>query len=102
MDSTREPDTYIMLRVSFGDKPSAMIATVALRKTAEMSREIYPEAADIIQRNTYTRLEIMASNWAKEMSTSFQFFYGKMLLGHYHGDSGDHSGHLFCLTAGAW
>ena len=53
MDSTREPDTYIMLRVSFGDKPSATIATVALRKTAEMSREKYPEAADIIQRNTY-------------------------------------------------
>ena len=53
IDSTREPDTYIMLRVSFGDKPSATIATVALRKTAEMSRDKYPEAADIIQRNTY-------------------------------------------------
>ena len=53
MDSTREPDTYIMLRVLFGDKPSATIATVALRKAAEMSREKYPEAADIIQRNTY-------------------------------------------------
>ena len=32
MDSTREPDTYIMLRVSVGDKPSATTATVALRK----------------------------------------------------------------------
>ena len=53
MDSTREPDTYIMLRVLFGDKPSATIATVALRKTAELSRDKYPEAADIIQRNTY-------------------------------------------------
>ena len=53
MDSTREPNTYIMLRVSFGDKPSATIATIALRKTAEMSRDKYPEAADIIQRNTY-------------------------------------------------
>ena len=53
MDSTREPDTYIMLRVSFGDKPSATIKTVALRKTAVVSREKYPEAADIIQRNTY-------------------------------------------------
>ena len=53
MNTTREPDTYIMLRVSFGDKPSATIATVALRKTAEMSREKYPEAADIIQRSTY-------------------------------------------------
>ena len=53
IDSTREPDTYIMLRVSFCDKRSATIATVALRKSAEISREKYPEAADIIQRNTY-------------------------------------------------
>ena len=31
MDTTREPDTYIIQRVSFGDKPSGTIATVALR-----------------------------------------------------------------------
>ena len=53
MDSTREPDTYIIQRVSFGDKPSGTIATVALRKTAEMMRKNYLEAADIIQTNTY-------------------------------------------------
>jgi len=53
MDSTREPDTYIIQRVSFGDKPSGTIATKALRKTAEMMRNEYPEAADIIQNNTY-------------------------------------------------
>ena len=49
MDSTREPDTYIIQRVSFGDKPSGTIATIALRKTAEMTRNEYQEAADIIQ-----------------------------------------------------
>ena len=53
MDSTREPDTYIIQRVSFGDKPSGTIVTIALRKTAEMTRNEYPEAADIIQNNTY-------------------------------------------------
>ena len=53
MNSTREPDTYIIQRVSFGDKPSGTIATIALRKTAEMMRNEYPEAADIIQNNTY-------------------------------------------------
>lgn len=42
MDTTREPDTYIIERVSFGDKPSGTIATVAQRKTAEMGRERYP------------------------------------------------------------
>lgn len=53
MDSTKEPDTYIIKRVSFGDKPSGMMATIPLRKTAEMTRNEYPEAADIIQNNTY-------------------------------------------------
>ena len=53
MDSTREPDTYIIQRISFGDKPSGTIATIALRKTAEMTRNEYPKAADIIQNNTY-------------------------------------------------
>ena len=53
MDSTREPDTYVIQRVSFGDKPSGTITTIVLRKTAEMVRNKYPEAADIIQNNTY-------------------------------------------------
>ena len=53
MDSTREPDTYIIQRVSFGDKPSVTISTIALRKMAEMTRNEYPEATDIIQNNTY-------------------------------------------------
>ena len=37
----------------FGDRPSGTIATVALRKTAEMGQEQYPEAAKIIKDNTY-------------------------------------------------
>ena len=40
MDNTREPDTYIIQRVSFGDKPSGTIATIALRKMAEMMRKV--------------------------------------------------------------
>ncbi|XP_068680692.1 uncharacterized protein [Montipora foliosa] len=74
MDSRREPDTYIiiMLRVSFGDKPSATIATVALRKTAEVSREKYPESADIIQRNTYTDDTIESTDDSKQAITLAQ------------------------------
>ena len=53
MDAKREADTYVIQRVSFGDKPSATIATMALRKTAEMGNEEYPEAAKIILNNTY-------------------------------------------------
>ena len=55
-----------MLRVSFGDKPSATIATVPLRKTAEMSRDKYPEEADIIQRNTYMDDIIQSTDGRKQ------------------------------------
>ena len=53
MDQSREPDTYIIQRVSFGDKPSGTIATVAMRKTAEMGKDLYPQAASVVQKNTY-------------------------------------------------
>ena len=48
MDVTREPDTYVIQRVSFGDKPSGTIATVTLRKTAEMAKENYPQASELL------------------------------------------------------
>ena len=53
MVTDRAPDTYVIQRVSFGDKPSATIATMALRKTAEMGSEQYPDAAKIVKYNTY-------------------------------------------------
>ncbi|XP_020910817.1 uncharacterized protein LOC110248612 [Exaiptasia diaphana] len=53
MNTDRTPDTYVIQRVSFGDKPSATIATMALRKTAEMGSQQYPDAATIVQHNTY-------------------------------------------------
>ena len=40
----REPDTYVMKSVSFGDKPAGNIAIIALNKTAEMSKSEFPEA----------------------------------------------------------
>ena len=53
MDTSREPDTYIIQTVSFGDKPAGTIATVALRKTADMSQKKQPEAAEIVKNNSY-------------------------------------------------
>ena len=46
MNIKRPPDTYVIQRVSFGNKPSGKIATVALRKTAEMGQDKYPKAAN--------------------------------------------------------
>ena len=53
METTREPDIYVIQRVSFGDKPSGVIATVALRKTTEMGKDQFPEASQVILNNTY-------------------------------------------------
>ena len=53
MNIKRPPDTYVIQRDSFGDKPSGTIATVALRKTAEMGQHKYPKAAKVIEENTY-------------------------------------------------
>ena len=51
MNKWKEPDTYVIQRVSFGERPSGTIATIALRKTAEMGPDRYPQA--IIRDNTY-------------------------------------------------
>ena len=53
MEIEREPDVYVITSVSFGDKPAGNIATLALRKTAEMGKETYPKAANVIQNSTY-------------------------------------------------
>ena len=53
METTQEPDIYVIQRVLFGDKPSGAIATVALRKTAEMEKDQFPEASQVILNNTY-------------------------------------------------
>ena len=53
METTKEPDIYVIQRVSFGDKPSGAIATVALRNTAEMGKDQFPEASQVILNNTY-------------------------------------------------
>jgi hypothetical protein len=53
LDSSREPDVYIMLRVNMGDTPAPAICTEALYKTAEQFGGECPEAAHMINKSTY-------------------------------------------------
>ena len=53
LDTSKEPDTYVMTVVNMGDRPSATIAIVALRKTAEMSMAEFPKASKSILSNSY-------------------------------------------------
>nr|XP_054768267.1 uncharacterized protein LOC129275809 [Lytechinus pictus] len=49
----QEPDVYVKKVVTFRDKPAPAMAQIALRRTAEEGRGAYPEAASVIERDTY-------------------------------------------------
>ena len=53
MNLNVEPNTRVMTSVSFGDRPASSISAVALRRTAELNKEKYSEAAEVIISNTY-------------------------------------------------
>ena len=53
LQATKQPDIYVITAVNIGDRPSGTIATVALRKTADANKDVYPRAADIIINSTY-------------------------------------------------
>lgn len=44
----RLPDHYALTSVTFGDRPSGAISTMALQMTAEMFQTEYPEAAELL------------------------------------------------------
>ena len=49
----QKPNIYVITAVNIGDRPIGTIATVALRKTAEMGRGSYPKEADVLLETTY-------------------------------------------------
>ncbi|XP_014667636.1 PREDICTED: uncharacterized protein LOC106809165 [Priapulus caudatus] len=50
---SREPDVYVKEVVTFGDKPAPAMAITALKRTAAEGACQYPEAADILDKDTY-------------------------------------------------
>ena len=61
------PKTYAMTAVNMGDRPSATIAQVALRKSAEAKAAVFPDASKIIIENAYMD-DIPASTKTQEVS----------------------------------
>nr|XP_054772115.1 uncharacterized protein LOC129280086 [Lytechinus pictus] len=53
LEVERKPDVYIKLVATFGDKTSAAMAQIALRKTAEVAEKESPKAAQILKKSTY-------------------------------------------------
>ena len=53
METSLKPSIYAITAVNIGDRPSGTIATVALRKTAELKAQEYPQETDIIINSSY-------------------------------------------------
>lgn len=53
MDANRPPDHYILTAVAFGDRPSGVFAMTALKKTAEMCENKFPEVESVASRDSY-------------------------------------------------
>ena len=53
METSREPDTYVLLRVTFGDKSSPDMASFVMLKIAQENKPFTPEASKIIERDRY-------------------------------------------------
>ena len=53
MDARKEPDTCVIQWLSLGNRPLGTNSTVALRKTAKMAKEKYPQEAKIIRDKNY-------------------------------------------------
>ena len=53
LETEREPDVYVKTVLTFGDKPAPAMAQIALRKTAEENKKDYPEAAEVLTKNSY-------------------------------------------------
>ena len=53
LETNRGPDVYVKTVLTFGDKPAPAMPQIALRKTADQAKDLYPEAAQILKNNTY-------------------------------------------------
>ena len=53
LDESREPDVYVKTVLTFGDKPAPVMAQIALKKTAQESKEFLPRPVEVLERNTY-------------------------------------------------
>ncbi|CAB3998608.1 Hypothetical predicted protein [Paramuricea clavata] len=49
----RPPDIYVIQRVNMGDTPAPAISTEAFYKTAELYREVSPQAANLLKHSSY-------------------------------------------------
>ena len=80
LEGEKEPQVYVMTRVNMGDRPASAIATEAMYQTAELQKEVKPEASEFIQRSAYVDDLIGSTKdteTAKSLSEDVQHVLGK-------------------------
>ena len=65
MQLDKIPETYALTALNMGDTPASAIAQTALQMTAEEAAGKFPEASEMIMRNSYMN-DILASAESKE------------------------------------
>ena len=53
MEVDKPPEHYALTTVTFGDRPSSVLATVAMQFTARMQQSEYPDVVEVVKRDTY-------------------------------------------------
>ena len=54
LETDREPDVYVKTVLTFGDKPAPAMAQIALRKTADETKEAFPRTAQVLKKTIRT------------------------------------------------
>lgn len=76
----REPDIYVIQRVNMGDKPAGAISTEAVYKTADMFKDQYPDACDLLRRSTYVDdivHSVDTADQARRLSKEVEYVLGE-------------------------
>ena len=53
LQQDKPPDVFVKTVLTFGDKPAPAMAEIALRRSAEDGKELYPEAARVVLNDVY-------------------------------------------------
>lgn len=105
MDTSRSPDNYVLISVTFGDRPSGTIAMLALRHIVEKFGKDYAEVFDMIVNNTYLDDVLYSTDSAENALDLIQRTEHVMNLGYFHMKywivSGQHTNHKINIMESA-
>ena len=71
MDTSKEPDIYVITRVNMGDRPAPAISAEAIRKTADLFQDTHPRVSEVLRTSIYVD-DIIESLDSKKLHFTLQ------------------------------